>query len=42
MPQVQAFLTALGAVKNVTLIQSTKMGASKDGKIDGIYFRPVQ
>lgn len=62
MPQVQAFLSALGPVKNVTLVQSEKMGESlvyvykftcengatleqlsiKDGKIDGIYFRPVQ
>ncbi|HKU67873.1 MAG TPA: hypothetical protein VJP85_08855 [Candidatus Baltobacteraceae bacterium] len=62
MPQVQAFLSALGAVKDVTLVQSTKIDESdvyvykftcengaaleqlsiKNGKIDGIYFRPVQ
>lgn len=62
MPQVQAFLTALGPVNTVDLIQSQRMGADtiyvyrftcqngavleqlsiKDGKIDGIFFRPVQ
>ena len=60
-PQAQAFLSALGAVKSVTLVQTTKMNESdvyvykftcengaaleqlslKDGKIDGIVFRPV-
>lgn len=60
-PQAQAFLSALGAVKNVVLVQTTKVGDSdvyvykftcengaaleqlslKDGKIDGIVFRPV-
>ncbi len=62
MPQVQAFLTGLGPVKSVALIQTARMGASdvyvykftcengaaleqlsiKDGKIDGIYFRPIE
>jgi hypothetical protein len=62
MPQAQAFLSSLGPVVNVTLIQSTRIDESnvyvykfscqngaaleqislKNGKIDGIYFRPVQ
>jgi hypothetical protein len=62
MPQARAFLSSLGPVVNVTLVQSTKMDDSdvyvykftcqngaaleqisiKNGKIDGIYFRPVQ
>lgn len=62
MPQAQAFLSSLGPVENVSLVQNAKMGESdvyvykftcqngaaleqlslKNGKIDGIYFRPVQ
>lgn len=63
LPAVQAFLSALGPVQAVDLIQSTKVngdtvyvyrftcenGAALEqlsvkatGKIDGIYFRPVQ
>lgn len=60
--QVQAFLSALGPVKSVTLVQKAAIGGStvyvyrficangsvleqlslKDGKINGIYFRPVE
>lgn len=62
LSQVQAFLSALGPVKSVTLVQKAAIGGStvyvyrficangsvleqlsvKDGKINGIYFRPVQ
>jgi hypothetical protein len=62
LAQAQAFLSSLGPVQNVTLIQSAKMSDSdvyvyrftcqngaaleqlaiKNGKIDSIFFRPVQ
>lgn len=62
LPQVQAYLSELGPIQNVTLVQSAKINGAavyvykfscqngaaleqlsvKDGKINGIYFRPVQ
>lgn len=63
IPQVQAFLSALGPVQSVDLVQSGKingdtlyvyrftcqngaaleqLSVKANGKIDGIYFRPVQ
>lgn len=62
LPQVQAFLTELGPIESLQLVQSTKTGEStvyvyqfncqnggaleqislRNGKIDGIFFRPVQ